>query len=1120
MDRELLETLRGITTFSKLKIFLSEELGWPLNEYEFEEITFEYSPEEIGLDQKNAAKIQSIRRMRSLSIDQPWGIFFVEFEKKQLPVEALRRILGHVAIQGKSSRSKRDQLRWNVDDLLFISNIGTAVQRSISLAHFSAPQVVGALPVLKVVSWDSSDAVLHLDEVLSGLRINLSWPKDETDVQGWRTQWANAFTLKHKEVIATSQLLASRLAALARETRDRIIHLLELEIESGPLHLIFRDFKRALIHDLDKESFADMYAQTLAYGLLAARLASPNSNLVGDFDIQINTSSFIDELMNSLLHAAGKKGGKGANGHLDFDELGVNDVVNLLNTSNLDAILRNFGDRRKEEDPVVHFYEDFLKEYDPNQRIERGVFYTPRSVVRYIVNSVHRVLKDEFGLEYGLADISSWADVARNVEGLKIPADLDPASPFVNVLDPALGTGTFLVEVIDVIEEELKTKWRAHGKTPIEIEQLWIDYVDRYLLLRINGFEIMMAPYVIAHLKIGLRLFESGYKFSDKTRLNIHLTNALEEADNLENQFEGISPILATEARLTNDAKDRGFFSVIIGNPPYSSVSRNKNQFIDSAVGRYLETDEGPLRERSNRNHLQDDYVKFIALGHTALDKCGAGVLSFISNSSFLSGAWTRGMRYQLMRSFDLIEIMDLHGGKGFIRSTSDDDENVFDIMQSVAISTFVKSKPRSNETRYGEMIGSRESKIKSLSKYQYIKPPSVSVVPESGNQWSFRPFNNEGNSEWVNFISLEDVFNEWGDGAKTNRDGLAVGFTRDELENKVLNFANLKILDSEIEEMYRFGSNYQWKTPAVRQRFSKTKIKRENMLRYAYRPFDIRYIFWHSDIVFNRRGGKLDPLAQSSENLGLLFSRTTTKDTYSNIFVCDAIPDMQVLFNTKVAPLFGNQDQSKLFLENSCNLSPLFIGQLKSALGVTSTTELNPRHVFQYIYAVLHSPHYRINYIEFLRMEIPRIPLPKSLEIFEALSSIGSELIDLHLLRVDFTNKVSEIKIVSRVLPMVGRIELRGEMVFANSGKIKNSEIGLDSCFVSGVSEEIWNFEIGGHQVAQKWLKDRKGRELILEECEKYLNILKAIEETLRKVVLIDIAIEERGGWSNAFQQ
>ena len=300
---------------------------------------------------------------------------------------------------------------------------------------------------------------------------------------------------------------------------------------------------------MDEESFADMYAQTLAYGLLAARLASPNSNVVGDFDIQINTSSFIYELMNSLLHAAGKKGSEGASGTLDFDELGVNEVVDLLNSSNLDAILRNFGDRRKEEDPVVHFYEDFLKEYDPSQRIERGVFYTPRSVVRYIVTSVHRVLKEEFGLPDGLADVSSWANMVKNIEGLKFPEGVDPASPFVNLLDPALGTGTFLVEVIDVIEEELKTKWRAVGKAPSEIEKLWVEYVDQFLLSRINGFEIMMAPYVIAHLKIGLRLFESGYRFSAKTRLNIHLTNALEEADNLENQFEGISPILATEAQ-------------------------------------------------------------------------------------------------------------------------------------------------------------------------------------------------------------------------------------------------------------------------------------------------------------------------------------------------------------------------------------------------------------------------------------------------------------------------------------------------------------------------------------------------------------------------------------------
>jgi hypothetical protein len=1118
IDRALLERLRSITDFSELKIFLTDELGWPLADYEFEDLTFEYSPEEIGLDEKNAAKIQSIRRMRSLSVDQPWGIFFVEFEKKNLPVEALRRILSHVAIRGRNSRTKKDQQRWNVDDLLFISNIGTSVQRSISLAHFSSPKITGSLPVLKVVSWDSSDAVLHLDEVLSGLRVNLSWPDDETDINSWRENWTAAFTLKHKEVISTSQVLASRLASLARETRNRIVRLLELEIDSGPLHLLFKDFKKALIHDLDESSFADMYAQTLAYGLLATRLASPSNNLVGDFDIEINTSSFIHELMSSLLHAAGKNSGETIHGRLDFDELGVNEVVDLLNVSNLDSILRNFGDRRKEEDPVVHFYEDFLKEYDPNQRIERGVFYTPRSVVRYIVTGAHRMLKSEFGLEHGLADTSSWEEVAARIEGLNIPDGLDPASPFVNVLDPALGTGTFLVEVIDVIEEELKTRWRISGNSPNEIKELWIDYVDRYLLRRLNGFEIMMAPFVISHLKLGLRLFESGYKFSSKTQINIHLTNALEEAENQNNQLEGISPILATEVRLTNEAKEHGVFTVIVGNPPYSSISRNKNKFIDLAVGRYSETDEGPIKERSNRNHLQDDYVKFIALCHVALEKSGAGVLTLISNSSFLSGAWTRGMRYQLVKSFNRIEIMDLHGGKGFIRSTSDDDENVFDIMQSVAISTFVKSRLENCHIQYSEIIGSREKKFADLSSYQSHQAPSSPVNPETGNQWSFRPFNDEGKSEWSQFISLEEVFREWGDGAKTNRDGLAVAFTRDELNRKILDFANLEISDSEIEEAYRFGSNYQWKTQSVRQRFAATKLQQEDVKRYAYRPFDVRYVFWHSDIVFNRRGRKLDSLASNNDNLGLLFSRTTTKDSYSNIFVCDAIPDMQILFNTKVAPLFGQADESKLFEEESCNLSDFFVSRIGDAIGRNSSQVLTPNSIFQYIYAVLYSPAYRSKYIEFLRMEIPRIPLPSSVEVFSELSNLGSQLIDLHLLRGDFSNDESKISLLTSELPLVGKIQRHENTVFIGTTKTEKSMAERGLGLVSEVSDEVWNFEIGGHQVAQKWLKDRKGRPLSQIDCEQYLAILKAIERTVAVMGSIDHFIEEQGGWPAVF--
>ena len=512
--------LAKIKRFDQLIAYLRDEMGWPIARDSFEDVDdlfYDFTPDELGIDPKTAAKIETIKRLRPLSPCQPWGIFFVKFEPKKLPVIALRRILGQVALKKRASANNAERAAWSVNDLLFVSNYGEGDERQISFAHFLQAEAKQDLPTLKVLGWNNLDTALHLDAVATELTQNLAWPGDDADIEGWRNRWRAAFTLGHREVVATSKELSIRLAELARAIRDRIKAALNIETEIGPLTRLMKAFQEALVHDLNAVGFADMYAQTIAYGLLSARIADPEKKTADDFAAHMRTNPFLRELMETFLKVGGRRGKAGGPG-IDFDELGVSDVVELLDAANMEAVVRDFGDRNPQEDPVIHFYELFLKEYDAKKRIQRGVFYTPRPVVSYIVRSVDELLRAEFGLEDGLADTATWDEMTRRYDHLGIPQGVDPDQAFIQILDPAAGTGTFLVEVIDLIRKTLVAKWQALGHGEKKIETLWNEYVPQHLLPRLHGYELLMAPYAIAHLKIGLKLYETGYRFGSDER--------------------------------------------------------------------------------------------------------------------------------------------------------------------------------------------------------------------------------------------------------------------------------------------------------------------------------------------------------------------------------------------------------------------------------------------------------------------------------------------------------------------------------------------------------------------------------------------------------------------------
>ncbi len=479
----LVSRLRTVRDLSGLVRYLHDEFEWPIGGHDFEDLVFDYSPEEAGLDPASAVKVQSIKRLRPLVGDQPWGIFFIDFVPGELPITVLRRILRTLVVKKRESTGQ-DRQTWRMDDLLFISVLGKDATRDLNLAHFASDEVSGRA-TLRVVEWDEADTHFHMLRTSRELS-QLRWRAAGETVDAWRQRWSEAFALKPGEVADTAKKLASEMARLAKHIRGRVNQALAVESDKGPLRRLYNAFREVLIHDLTEDGFADMYAQTITYGLFTARRSRP-SGITADnaMDMVPATNPFLRDLLAECANVSG------FTHSLDFDELGIDAVVQMLNAANIDAIVDDFGKARPGEDPIIHLYEDFLSEYNRQQKVQRGIFYTPRPVVSFIVRSIHEFLRTEFGLEDGLASTATWAEMLARIPELTLPQGSKPDTPFVQVLDPAVGTGTFLVEVIDVIVRTMREKWRKDGHLPLEYSGLWNAYVAEHLLPRLYGYEVM-----------------------------------------------------------------------------------------------------------------------------------------------------------------------------------------------------------------------------------------------------------------------------------------------------------------------------------------------------------------------------------------------------------------------------------------------------------------------------------------------------------------------------------------------------------------------------------------------------------------------------------------------------
>jgi predicted helicase len=715
------------------------------------------------------------------------------------------------------------------------------------------------------------------------------------------------------------------------------------------------------------------------------------------------------------------------------------------------------------EDPIIHFYETFLAEYDPKLRKARGVWYTPAPVVNFIVRAVDDILKTEFDLPQGLADTSK-TKIKVNVQGKKIEKETHR----VQILDPATGTGTFLAEVIKHVHKKFKGQ-----------EGIWSSYVENNLLPRLNGFELLMASYAMAHLQLDLLLKETGFKATTNQRTRVYLTNSLEEYHPDTGTL--FANWLSSEANEANHIKRDTPVMCVIGNPPYAVSSTNKNNWIDSLIADYKKD----LNEKSY-NSLSDDYVKFIRYGQHFIEKNGSGVLAYISNNSFIDGIVFRKMRKHLLECFDKIYILDLHGNskKKEVSPDGSADVNVFDIQQGVSINIFIKTdKKKKNELGqlfHYDLFGKREFKYDFLNENN-LNSLKWNSLPLKKPNYFFINKNYQGQDEYKKGFSIDELFQIKAAGIKTHRDSVVIGFNKKELKEQI--------------------EDYLFSVDNTSNSFSETKFKT-----ISYRPFDNRFIYFDTELVTRHREKQIRH--SFLKNLSLISGRQTKNREICHFFISNTLSEMKTAesstgsyhFQLYTYPETNAQQTIEQQEVRKANLNAQIVKQIEEKLGLTFTNEKEqsentfaPIDILDYIYAVLYSPTYRGKYKEFLKIDFPKVPYPKDKDTFWQLVKLGGEIRQIHLLESPKVEQyITQYPIDGD--NVVGKTKYQDGKVFIN-----------DTQYFDNVPQVAWEFYIGGYQPAQKWLKDRKERTLEFDDILHYQKIIVALSETDRIMKEID---------------
>lgn len=1087
---------------------LHDELGWPIDSERIQRSAWKLDAAEMGLNDKVDVDV-GVHELRPLVPNQPWGVFFMSVEgKSRLSVTLLRRLLRGLVKKKRATAEAASKKLWETEDLMFVCSLDEPGNSTRYFAHFRESEK--GLPKLMIgARWEDAQDPNEVKRELQKLRGHLHWPDCPTNIEAWRKQWGDGFQVEHRGVIKTSVALSRALARFAVVIKQNIPEIHRIEREDGPIHRLHEAFREALIKDLKLSDFADMVAQTITYGLFSARATGSELSGIETLSECIpSTNPFLRDLFSEFASLAG-------NGptDLDFDDLSLDELVEMLNVCNIDAIMGEFGSQFKggKEDPVIHFYETFLSEYDHKRRAERGVFYTPKSVVDFIVRSVHDRLIEDFDLPLGLADTSTHI-----VNGKEWPK--------VMILDPATGTGTFLEATIDIIHETMLHHWKGQGKSKSEISALWNEYVDEHLLPRLYGFELMMAPYSIAHLKLGMKLIQTGYNSDSENRLNVYLTNTLVEPAPLSSW---IPDFISIESENANTAKQDIPFSVVIGNPPYLAASANENPWIrnlmrtklSDGADSYFRVDGADLGERNPR-WINDDYVKFMRYSQFLLARSGFGVFGFITNHGYLNNPTFRGVRQSWMHSFQRIALYDLHGNSKKKEKNPDGgvDENVFDIQQGVAINISTMKNGIQPNISHSDVWGSGDEKMMILGKDSGI--PHEDINPKSPF-YLFTPSNiSEDYDEYLSLLRLMPIRNV---GVVTSRDSLVIHFEPSAVMSTLKSFLHME--DEKARKHFAIRPDTRdWKIKYAKEDLRRTECDEKYVIPIQYRPFDVRYTYYtgKGKGIHSNPAHKVMKHMLEGKNLALISARSNKSQYMDHFFVTREISE---------AKCGESSTQSSHF--------PLFDSDTGRAVIPKSIVDMiseiienaDALDIFHYAYGIFHSNTYRTRYREMMVIDYPKIPITTKPELFWSLSQFGADLVALHLLEDDyeFASWVrNELKSPFNILSCKYK-DGTNQRIVGSMSKAKSFEDGnvftdtssINDCSkFTNVPENVWNFTIGGYQVCHKWLSfrkrsgDRDGEVLTDEDILHYRRMIKSIECTLELMEHIDEAIEEHGGW------
>ncbi|MBN1638429.1 MAG: hypothetical protein JW866_05655 [Ignavibacteriales bacterium] len=879
-------------------------------------------------------------------------------------------------------------------------------------------------------------------------------------------------TPEHR-TITSAKKLAEIMASKARLLRDNALASLT-ENPDSDIHAQYITFKEVLIHDLGEKEFADMYAQTLVYGLFVARYFDPTLPTFSRHEAQDLLPSTNPLLKKFFGHVAGT----------DYDPKIawlVDSLIEAYLSTDVAGIMHKEF-QKKQKDPVLHFYETFLLEYDKDLRKSRGVYYTPVPVVSFIVRSVDQILKTKFNLSKGLRDETkidykekiSQAD-GRTKDGIK---QVDKKIHKVQILDPAVGTGTFLNEVIHEIYKSFKGQ-----------EGMWPGYVKDNLLPRLHGFELMMASYTMAHLKLGVTLKELGYKGHE--RLSIWLTNSLEEGvHEVPNLF--MSQWLTEESNHASFIKSELPIMVVIGNPPYSGESFNK-KYTGHDVYKVEPGGKQKLQEK-NSKWINDDYVKFIRFAEKQIEKTGEGVVSFITNHGYIDNPTFRGMRWHLMKTFDEIYILDLHGSsiKKEITPDGGKDENVFGIKAGTAIIFAINKGNNDKHAKiyHAEFYGKQNTKYQKLNENSWESIKWKKLLPKEPNLY-FAPLDNGIKEKYDQGFSVEEIFLLQNTGIVAKRDFLCYQDKKEKLIQIGEDMMNME--ENDVRNKYLIPKDSDWVLNRAINDIKNIKADNEFIKEVGYRPFENKFTFYTGE----NRGFLARPVAKIAnhfhkiDNISLITSKqggAAHPTNWNTLFISKNIIDLNFYRR-------GGANSFPLYL---CNENGIKTPSLKQAIWQKIneiTGETKPEDILDYIYAVLHSPNYRQKYKEFLKIDFPRVPYPSDKKIFWKLVELGRELRGLHLLE---SPKVSD---------FITTFSVGGSNIVEKKYPIyKDNNVYINEAqYFGNVPESAWNFYIGGYQPTQKWLKDRHERELSSKDIEHYQKIIVALTETNRIMQEID---------------